>query len=392
MKRRSEQWIGDVLADLSGRGLARRLTERSGVGGRIHCDGTEILNLSSNDYLDLAGDRQVCVAAKRAVEDFGSGAASSRLVTGSLACHSRLEERIAELKGYPAALIFGSGYLANAGIIPALVGRGDDIYADKLVHASIVDGMLLSKAKVHRFKHNNPEHLESLIKAGSSDGRKLVVTESVFSMDGDIAPLEDVSSIADTYDAMVLVDEAHATGVFGQGGSGLVRKLGLESSVNVSMGTMSKALGSYGGFIACSEDVRMLAVNRARTFIYTTALPPAAAGAALAALDSLVANPDAGQVLLGRAAALRQRLRDGGLDTGASESQIIPVMVGEAEKAAALACRLEERGILAVAIRPPTVPQGTSRLRLSVTLAHTDEDLERAANVIIECSLLEGIL
>ena len=381
---RSEQWIDDELARLREKSLERRLSVFDGVGGKITVDGRTFLNFSSNDYLGLSRHPEVVSASRRYLEAHGCGATASRLITGTLHPHVELERAIAAVKGYGAALVFGSGFLANAGIIASLVGRNDHVFADKLVHASIIDGIALSRANLKRFRHNDPEHLESLLKQWSTSGRKLVVTESVFSMDGDIAPLPEIVSVADKYGAMIMVDEAHATGIFGPGGSGLIREYGLEDRVNVSMGTLSKALGGYGGFVACSPAMRELLVNRARAFIYTTGLPPSAVGSAIGALAVIAKAGNPGAELLGRAAVFRNRLRDAGLDVLTSQSQIIPVLIGDNAEALAVAEKLKSRGILAVAIRPPTVPEGTARLRLSLTLDHSEHDLEWAARKIIE--------
>ncbi|TAN36262.1 MAG: 8-amino-7-oxononanoate synthase [Verrucomicrobia bacterium] len=341
-----------------------------------------LLNFSSNDYLNLAHHPEVIAAAERALRECGASAGASRLVSGTLALHEELEARLAKLKGYPAGLVFGSGYLTNLGVLPALVGRGDAIFADRLAHASLMDATMLSRAELHRFRHNDAGHLEELLKKHAGAGRKLVVTESVFSMDGDLAPLPDIATVAERHGALLLVDEAHATGVFGPGGSGLIREHKLESAVNISMGTLSKALGGYGGFVACSEKLRALLINRARAFIFTTAPPPPVLGAALGALDVLEKNTGLGAELLRRAALFRQQLQAAGLDTMQSASQIIPVFVGDNARALALAGRLREQGLLVVAIRPPTVPEGTARLRLSVTLAHSEADLVRSAKIV----------
>lgn len=385
-----EEWINKELDELRAQDLERRIRAFPVPGGKIAAHGKEWINFSSNDYLGLARNKDIIRAATLALKTFGAGAGASRLLTGTLLCHEELERRLAEFKGYAAALVFGSGYLANAGAISALVGRRDEIFADKLVHASIVDAAALSRAKLYRFHHNDPERLAALLRRRPRAGKRLIVTESVFSMDGDLAPLVDIAAIARDNNALCMVDEAHATGIFGPRGSGLVRAFGLERSINVSMGTLSKALGGYGGFIACSIPMRELLINRARAFVFSTGLPPAMAGAALKAIDILHAKPDIGAALLENAAFLRARLRNAGLDTGNSASQIIPIILGDAKKALSLSARLEKKGILALPIRPPTVPVGTARIRLSVTLAHTRDDLEKAAEIIIACAKTEG--
>ncbi|MCX6998629.1 MAG: 8-amino-7-oxononanoate synthase [Kiritimatiellaeota bacterium] len=386
-----ERWLEDELEKLRQQHLYREARAWPETGGRVRVDGRALLNFSSNDYLDLAHHPTVLAAAEHALRAGGAGATASRLVVGTLPLHEELEARLARLKGCPAALVFGSGYLANAGTVPALAGRGDTIFADRLAHASLVDAVLLSRAELLRFRHNDVGHLDELLSKCTGGGRKLVVTESVFSMDGDLAPLPELAAVAGRHGALLLVDEAHATGVFGPGGGGVIRELGLESAVNVSMGTLSKALGGYGGFVAVSARLREWLINRARAFIFSTALPPAMLGAALGALDVLEQQPGAGAELLRRAAAFRQKLQAAGLDTMASASQIIPILVGDNARALALAARLRAQGLLVVAIRPPTVPAGSARLRLSVTLAHTTAELDRAAELIVAAAREEAL-
>ncbi len=387
-----ESWISERLRDLSKGHLDRHLQVYPEAGGKIRIGDRTYLNFSSNDYLNLARHPDVVAKAAEALRVAGSGATASRLVTGTLAWHEELEQKLARYKGYPCALLFGSGFLANVGTIPALMGKNDHIFADKLVHASIVDAVTLSRAKLYRFRHNDIEHLEQLLKKNVTSGRRLIVTESVFSMDGDLAPLQDIAHVAQRHGAMVMVDEAHATGVFGPKGSGLVRELGLEPLVNIALGTLSKAFGGYGGFVTCSNSVRAFLINHARSFIYSTALPPPVVAAALGALQVVEESSDLGAQLVNNAAAFRNRLEEGGLNTGNSASQIIPVMVGENSKTLAISQKLREHGIIGVAIRPPTVPQGTARIRLSVTLAHTWEDLQHVAQVIIATARGEGLL
>ncbi len=377
-----EGWLAAGLDELAGAGLGRCLRPLPALGGVFESAGRRWLNFSSNDYLGLARQAEVVASARSALDSYGAGATSSRLVAGTLDLHARLEARLAAHKGYPAALVFGSGFLTNLGVIAALAGRDDVVFADRLVHASVVDAVRLAGATLQRFRHNDPEHLRQLLRRQAGRGRRLVVTESVFSMDGDLAPLPALAAIAVEHGAMLMVDEAHATGVFGPGGGGCVAAAGLTAAVNLAMGTLSKALGGYGGFVACSELLSRWLVNRARAFIYTTGLPPASVGAALGALQVLERQPGLGAELLRRAEVFRLRLQAFGLDTGQSASQIVPVLVGDNQRALAVAERLRRQGILVVAIRPPTVPAGTARLRLSVSLAHTSADLEQAAEAI----------
>ncbi len=380
-----EDWIHPILDEMKSKGLERTARAYPEAGGKITIDGTEILNFSSNDYLNLSHHPHVMDRAREALDRYGVGSTASRLVTGTLPIHEELEERLAKEKGYPAALVFGAGYMANAGTIPVLAGRDDLIFADKLVHASIIDACKLSGARLVRFAHNDAGALEKRLEQFTdSDGRKLIITESVFSMDGDLAPLEEIAALAEKHGAMFMVDEAHASGTFGPHGAGRVREHGLANSVTVSMGTMSKAMAGFGGFVACSENLRQLLIHSARAFIYTTAPPPPVIGAALGALDVLEASPNLGNRLQANAADFRSMLNEAGLDTLQSQSQIIPIVIGENEKAVAASLRLRKKGIIAAAIRPPTVPTGSARLRISITLAHHVDDLERAAKVIIE--------
>ncbi len=348
-------------------------------------DGRELVNFSSNDYLDFLNRKELADAAIEATRTYGTGSGSSRLVTGHLALHEQLESMLARQKGYPAAVFFGSGFLTNLGAITACAGREDTIVADRLVHASIIDAIRLSGARLTRFKHNDVEDLEARLTGISGNGRTLIITESVFSMDGDIAPLSAIAELAKKHQAMLMIDEAHATGVFGPSGHGLVSAHGLQSSVNLSMFTFSKALGGYGGAVACSQDMRDWLVNSARSLIYTTALPPSVCAAAIASMELLDREPNLGLELLHRSELFRKLLSEQGFATGQSASQIIPVMLGDNQRAVDVSRRMRERDFIVTAIRPPTVPEGTSRLRFSITLAHTEEDLQRAALALRDC-------
>ncbi len=379
-----ENWIQPNLDEARRNGLERTARAYPATGGKIVIDGRELLNFSGNDYLDLAHHPHIVERAREALEQYGAGSTASRLVTGTLPIHEELEERLAREKGFESALVFGAGYMAKAGTIPVLAGRDDLIIADKLVHASMIDACRLSGARLVRFAHNDTDALEQrLAQYAEADCRKLIITESVFSMDGDLAPLKEIAALAGKYNAMLMVDEAHASGTFGPNGAGLIREHGLEHSVTVSMGTMSKAFAGFGGFVACSSMLRQLLINSARAFIYTTAPPPAVIGAALGALDVLEASPNLGNILQANADYFRTMLHEAGLDTLQSKSQIIPIVIGKNEKTVAVSHKLREQGILAAAIRPPTVPAGSARLRISVTLAHHVDDLDRAAETII---------
>jgi 8-amino-7-oxononanoate synthase len=368
------------------KGLYRKLSALPSSRGRFLQDGRTILNFSTNDYLDLANHAEVRQAAADAALMFGAGATASRLMSGHLDLHATLETELAKLEGREAALVFGSGFLCNVGILTALLNRGDAVYADKFNHASLIDGVRLSGAESYRYQHNDPAHLETLLKQRSGEGLQVVVTESVFSMDGDLAPLADISRLAHQYGAMLVVDEAHAVGVFGARGGGLSELLPAERRPDLVVGTLGKALGSYGGFCAGSADIKDYLVNSARIFIFSTALPPAVVAAATVSARIIRTTPGLGSELLRRARFLGNRLNAGGFNLPEPVSQIIPIRIGDNEPAMALAQAIRAHGILVTAVRPPTVPAGTARLRLSVTLAHQDEDLAHAAAVITTCA------
>lgn len=372
------------LAELRDRGLLRRLRALPDTGPRIELPGGRaVLNLSSNDYLDLAGDERVKAGAVEAAQRLGCSARASRLMAGDLELCEQLEADLARLVGTEAALVFGSGFLTNLGVLTAVAGRGDEVFADRLNHASLTDAMQLSGARWHRYRHADAGHLADMLSRPGGGSKRVVVTDSIFSMDGDRAPLAEVAGLARQHDAILVVDEAHAIGVFGPGGGGLCRDVDCPAGPDFVVGTLSKSMGGYGGFVGCSAAMRELLVNRARSFIYSTGLPPACIGAARAALGVIAAEPGLGGRLLAKAALLRDLLAEGGLKVGPTQSQILPVQVGGNDEAVRLSETLWDRGVLATAVRPPTVPGGTARLRLSVTLGHRDEELKAAAETII---------
>lgn len=374
--------FAEELHSIADRGLYRRLRGLPALGGRFTWNGRVTLNFSSNDYLDLARAVELKAAACAAIERYGCGATASRLMAGHTEMHARLEARIAEWTGMEAALVFGTGFQSNLGVLTALTAAGDLIFSDRLNHASLIDGCRLSKATVYRFGHNDVDDLASLLRRHTTRGRRFIVTESVFSMDGDIAPLRELRQLADAYEAGLIVDEAHALGVFGPNGAGVARAAGVRPDVLV--GTMGKSLGSFGGFVAASRPVVEVLVNRARSFIYSTGLPPASAAAAIAAIDLLHQRPHLGGELLALAGAFHAQLTNAGLSAGTAVSQILPIVLGANETVMRVAQHLADDGLLVTGIRPPTVPDGTSRLRLSLTLAHTIADLTHAAECIAQ--------
>jgi 8-amino-7-oxononanoate synthase len=371
--------LAAVLEELRAAGLFRELREvESAQGARVRLDGREVVLLCSNDYLGLAGDARLGAAAAEYAERWGAGAGASRLVSGGMVPHRRLEEELAAFKGSEACLLFGSGFLANTGVIAALAGRGDVVLSDARNHASIVDGCRLARAQTVVYPHADLDALGHALAAVA--GRDaLIVTDAVFSMDGDLAPLTGIVELARRHGARVMVDEAHATGVVGDTGRGLVAELGLEGEVEVVVGTLGKALGAYGAFVCCDRRTASFLVNRARTLIYSTALPPPALGAALEGLRILREEPARVARLHANARLLRS-----GLGLAPDPMPIVPLVLGE-PAAATAACRAAlERGVFAQAIRPPTVPEGTSRLRLVAMATHSEADLRRAAEVLRE--------
>ncbi len=374
--------IARRMQELERAGLRRELRTIEGPQGpRVLLDGSEVLLLCSNNYLGLADHPRVRQAAADAAERWGAGSGASRLISGNMDIHAKLESRLAAFKGTEAALLFGSGYLANTGTIAALAGAGGVVCSDELNHASIVDGCRLARAETFVYRHRDLEHLTWGLREAA--GRPtLVVTDSVFSMDGDVAPLVELVELTRSRGARLMVDDAHGTGTLGPNGSGAVAAAGVTDEVDVVVGTLGKALGSYGAFVCCSAQLRELLVNTARPFIFSTALPPPAVGAALASLALLASRPGLVEALRRNAAILRQALVEERLDAGPGRTHIVPVVVGDARRAMALCERALDAGVFAQAIRPPTVPDGTSRLRLTVMANHSADDLRRAARVI----------
>jgi 8-amino-7-oxononanoate synthase len=371
-----ESTLATELDALSRAGLRRTMRSVSGRQGACVQleDGRVVLDFSSNDYLGLAGDSRLAAAATAALADGPLGAGAARLISGTHPLHLELEQALADYKRTEAALLFGSGYLANVGTIPALVGPRDAIYADRLNHASLIDGCRLSRAQMRTFAHNDIASLADLLDADRGRfRRRLIVVDSVFSMDGDLSPLCEVAQIAQAYDAWTYVDDAHGTGVLGREGRGAAEHWAVEGQIDVIMGTLGKALGTSGAFVAGSRTLIDYLVNRARSFIYTTATPPAIAAATIEALRIAAAEPERRTRL--RAAA--RRLRAGlGITDGPADGHIVPVPIGDAERTMQVGAALRERGFLVGAVRPPTVPDGTSRLRVTVSAAHEPADID----------------
>lgn len=371
-------FAAEKLARLEAKSLRRRLKPTRRLDGVwVERDGRRLVSFSCNDYLGLSLHPAVKAAAMRAVEEYGAGAGASRLVTGDHPLLSELEARLARLKGYEAACVFGSGYLANAGIIPTFVGPGDLVLADELAHACIWAGATLSGAQVVRFRHNDTADLAAKLSAMRAESRRvLVATDGVFSMDGDLAPLGEISALCRAWDAWLLVDDAHGLGVVGEGGRGSAAMFP-DARVDLAMGTFSKALGGYGAYVCATGPVIDLIKTRARTVVYTTGLPPANAAAALAALDVIEGCPELAATPLARARRFTSAL---GLPQ--AQSAVAPIVLGDPKTALKAASDLEAQGLLVVAIRPPTVPLGTARLRCAFSALHTEDQVDRLAEAI----------
>lgn len=373
-------WILEELKQVNDKNLFRTLTHiESGQSPEITINGKSHILLSSNSYLGLSVDPRVVEAARLALEKYGTGSGGSRLVSGSSDLHHELEGHLSRFKNTEAAILFSSGYLANVGTISSLVGEGDIVYSDELNHASIIDGCRLSKASVRVYRHLDMEFLESVLKADAgAPSRKLIVTDTVFSMDGDLAPLPDLVQLAEKYEAMLMVDEAHATGVLGEKGSGATEHFGVESRVPVVMGTLSKAVGSLGGYIAGSQELIDFIRNRVRSYIFDTSLPASSLAASIAAIDIIENEPERRERLWRLINRFKSELETIGLKILPSDSAVVPVLIGEAGLAVEFAAVLREKGVFTPAVRPPSVPHGMSRIRATLMAMHTDEHIDTA--------------
>ena len=374
-----EDWFDTEREALAQAGLQRYLcTVMSAPTGTINLDGRDVVLLGSNNYLGLSTHPKVISAAVEATQTFGTGASGSRLISGNSELYATLETTLAEAKGTEAALVFSSGYAANTSVIPVLAGEGDLILSDALNHASIIDGCRLSRATKKVYRHCDVGHLKTLLSESHTFRRRLVVTDGVFSMDGDIAPLPDICDLATAHGAMVLVDDAHGFGVLGKDGRGTVAHFGLERTDIIQMGTLSKAVGALGGYIAGSRVLIELLINKARGFIFTTGLPPATLAAATAALDVIRTSPELQRRLFSHARCLKTALTHLGYTLLPSETQILPVVLGSPQGTTGIADALLAEGVFAPAIRPPAVPPDTSRLRLTVMATHTEAEIQCA--------------
>ena len=376
MDKNKEDFMEDTLARLHREGLKRDLRQLSGTQGRsVVIDGQRVLNFCSNNYLGLADDERLRQAAIDCIEQEGFGSGASRLVCGNMAAHQSLEDYIAQFKGTQRCLVFSTGYMANIGIISSIFGRGDIIFSDRLNHASIIDGVQLSQAKWKRYPHRDMGALEEMLKSAVSYRKCGIITDSVFSMDGDIAPLDQIVALAGKYHCLVMIDEAHALGVMGPNGKGLAEHFGVEKDIDIHMGTLSKAAGSFGAYCCGSERLISFLINKARSFIYTTGMPPSVSAVSLKALQIIAQEPHRREQLWANTLYLHENLKKLGFDIMNTATPITPVLVRDADLAVEFSKRLFHKGIFVGAIRPPTVPPNTSRLRLTVMATHTYQDL-----------------
>ncbi len=369
-------WLDDALADLDRRGLRRTLAARSGPqrGDQITIDGQTLVNFGSNDYLGLAADPRIAAAVKDAIDKYGWGSGASPLVTGRSELHAELERKLAEFEGTEAALLFPSGYAANVGTITSLVGKGDAIYSDELNHASIIDGCRLSGAAIHVYRHAEFDHLEEQLQHASAFRRRLIVSDMLFSMHGDLAPFGALGRLAESFGTMFMLDKAHSTGVFPT-----FRKC------PIRVGTLSKALGGIGGYAAGSQKLIDWLANRARPFVFSTAAPAAVAAAGLAALQIIQCEPERGKRLVKNIMQFSRYTHPNGIPTDKwPPSQIIPILVGDVDRTMAAAAELRRRGFFVPGIRPPSVPEGQSLLRISLTCLHTEEQIDDLVAALVE--------
>ncbi|NCF68705.1 MAG: glycine C-acetyltransferase [Chloroflexi bacterium] len=386
-------WIQDELDNLKSAGLYNTIrTIESPMDAWVKIDGRSLLNFCANNYLGLANHPRIREATKKAIDTFGVGPGAVRTIAGTMSLHIALEQRLAEFKRAEACISFQSGFAANLGTIPAIVGRGDVIFSDELNHASIIDGCRLSRAKVVRYKHNDVDDLVSQIEATAEFGRRVIISDGVFSMDGDIAPLDKLVEVAERYDIMTMVDDAHGEGVLGHGGRGIVDHFGLHGRVDVEIGTLSKAFGVMGGLVAGKAVIVEWLRQRGRPFLFSSAMTVPDTAACLEAVNILQESTELIDRLWANAAIFRAGMQDMGFDTGFSQTPIVPVMLGEAPLAQQFSRHLFEQGVFAMAIGFPTVPRGKARIRVMNSAAHSEEDIKLALKTFYEVGQELGVI
>ncbi|NDJ76234.1 MAG: glycine C-acetyltransferase [Chloroflexi bacterium] len=386
-------WIGEEIASLKEQGLFTTIrTLGSAQGAWLEVDGKRVLNFSSNNYLGLANHPRLVDAAKQTMDTYGVGPAAVRTIAGTMDLHLELERRLAAFKGVEAAVTFQSGFTANLATIPALVGKGDVIFSDELNHASIIDGCRLSRAQIVRFKHADPDDLKKQIAATTEYGRRLIITDGVFSMDGDVAPLPALYDVASKHGILLMVDDAHGEGVLGTGGRGIVDHFGLHGKVDVEVGTLSKAFGVVGGVSAGKQEIVDWLRQRGRPFLFSSAMTVPDVAACIAAVDVLEESTELVDQLWSNAEYFKQGMNELGFDTGHTETPIVPVMLGEALLAQQFSKRLFEEGVFAMAIGFPTVPRGLARIRVMNSATHSQSDLDQALEIFAKVGRELGVV
>ncbi len=387
-------YLGDALGELRAAGSYFRLRElESACEPVCRADGREVINLASNNYLGLANHPKLKEAAAAAIRDFGVGSGAVRTITGTMAMHMELERRIAAFKHTEACVVFQSGFTANAGTVSSILTPDDHIISDALNHASIIDGCRLSRAKIHVFRHADAAHAAEILESlKDTPGRKLLISDGVFSMDGDIGPLDALVPLAENYGAIMMVDDAHASGVLGRNGRGSVDHFGLHGRVHVQVGTLSKAIGALGGYVCGSKDLIEYLYHRARPFLFSTSHPPAVTAACLAAFELLEQEPERIEALWENTRYFQSALRDAGFDTGRTQTPITPIHVGEARMAMEFSSALFDEGLWATGIGFPTVPKGQARIRAIVTATHTKTQLDQAVAILGRVARRIGLL
>lgn len=386
-------WIAEEIANLQSQGLFTNIrTLSSPQGAWLVVDGKRVLNFSSNNYLGLANHPRLVDSAKKAMDEYGVGPAAVRSIAGTMDLHLELERRLAHFKGVEAAISFQSGFTANLATIPALVGKGDVIFSDELNHASIIDGSRLSRAEIVRFRHGDPDDLKKQITATTDYGRRLIITDGVFSMDGDIAPLPALYEIADANGILLMVDDAHGEGVLGKGGRGIVDHFGLHGKVDVEVGTLSKAFGVVGGVVAGKQSIIDWLRQRGRPFLFSSAMTVPDVAACLAAVDVLEESTELVDRLWSNADYFKQHMTALGFNTGMTQTPIVPIMLGEAPLAQQFSRRLFEEGLFAMAIGFPTVAQGKARIRVMNSATHSKDDLDEALDIFAKVGRELGVI
>jgi glycine C-acetyltransferase len=387
------QWVRDELGNLRQQGLYNNIrTIDSAQGAWLTVDGKHVLNFCSNNYLGLANDERLRSSAKAAIDKYGVGPAAVRTIAGTLALHGELEQRLARFKGAPATISFQSGYTSNLATITTLVGKEDVIFSDELNHASIIDGSRLSGAHIIRYNHNDPQSLDDQIKQAGAYRRALVITDGVFSMDGDIAPLPQLVEVAQRHNVLLMVDDAHGEGVLGHGGRGIVDHFGLHGKVDIEIGTLSKAFGVVGGYVAAPSEIVEYLHQRGRPFLFSSAMTASDAAACLAAVDILEASTAAVDKLWNNTRYFKAEMKRLGFDTGRSETPITPVMLGEAELAQKFSRKLFDHDVFAMSIGFPTVPRGKARIRVMISAAHEQTDLDRGLEAFASVGKELGVI